>query len=130
VCYHLTLPTPVGRWLSSNLEPDILDSGYPGGLGAEVYDGWFMHWLCQNVEDLDLREHPHKWAMSQGFVRTCRCPDSVRAPSERFDVNTLADFDYVSTIYRHLYPSNPRFTAAQLIDLTKRIPRPGTRALI
>jgi len=104
--YH-GLNKPVGQWLVSNLDRNLCDNGYPGGLGAEVYDSWFMHWLHMNVDDARLREHPHMWSIEHKHVQTIEAPDEIRRPDLRFDVNTQADLDYIRDIYEHV-PRNFR----------------------
>ena len=105
-----------GQWLTSNLDRNLLANGYPGGLGAEVYDAWFMHWLGTNVEDIELREHPHKWAMEKGRVRTVECPPQFRRPELRFDVNTQEDLEYIRSIYNGVYEQNQDFRAKDIIE--------------
>lgn len=116
VTYHSQLDTPVGMWLTSNLERNQNGNGYPGGIGAEVYDSWFLHWLDQNVDDPELREHPHMWATQQKRVRTVEAMDEVERPKLRFDVNTQEDFDYISDIYEHVYPKNNKFLTSDVLD--------------
>ncbi len=108
-------PAPTGCWLTTNLNQNVLKNGYPGGLGAEVYDAWFIHWLNHNVEDPREREHPHLWAFNRGRVRTVNCPAEIRRPDLRFDVNDLMDFDFITSIYDALYPENPDFRSRDIM---------------
>jgi spore coat polysaccharide biosynthesis protein SpsF len=112
VDFYDTLDKPIGKWLVSNLDCNLCGNGYPGGLGAEVYDPWFMHWLHMNVDDPNLREHPHMWAIEHERVQTIPAPSEIHRPELRFDVNTQADLDYVRNIYEHM-PSD--FRAADII---------------
>jgi len=112
--HHRTFIQPIGQWLTSNLDRNIQGNGYPGGIGAEVYDAWFMHWMDMNIEDEEmasdgtsLREHPHKWAFTHGRVRTIRCPEDIQAPELHFDVKTQDDLDYIRDIHEHM-PENFR----------------------
>jgi spore coat polysaccharide biosynthesis protein SpsF len=116
ISFYRELDQPVGPWLTTNLDQNVLGNGYPGGLGAEIYDSWFMHWLDNNVTDPELREHPHKWAMKEGRVRTIEAPAEIRRPNLRFDVNTEEDLEYIRGIYAALYPTNQDFTAKDIID--------------
>jgi spore coat polysaccharide biosynthesis protein SpsF len=116
ISFYRELDKPTGQWLTTNLDQNVLGNGYPGGLGAEIYDSWFMHWLDRNVTDPELREHPHKWAMKEGRVRTIEAPAAIRRPDLRFDVNTEEDLEYIRGIYAALYPTNPDFTAKDIID--------------
>ena len=113
--YH-QLKKPVGQWLTSNLDRNIFNNGYPGGLGAEVYDAWFLHWLHTNVADIELREHPHRWAFDKNRIRTIECPPAFRRPDLRFDVNTQEDLEYIRSIYNGVYEQKPDFHAADIIE--------------
>jgi len=113
---HETMPRPVGKWLTSNLDRNILGNGYPGGVGAEVYDAWFIHWLDMNVEGPELREHPHFWPMANGRVRTIPCPSDIKRPELHFDVNTLADLEYVRSIYDAIGDDESSFRTRDIIN--------------
>jgi len=111
--HYRTFIAPIGQWLTTNLDRNVQGNGYPAGLGAEVYDSWFMHWMDLNVEDKELREHPHKWAFKHGRVRTIRCPEELQAPELDFSVNTQADLDYIRDIHEHM-PTN--FRTKDILD--------------
>lgn len=96
-----------GQWLTSNLDQNILNNGYPGGLGAEVYDVDFLYWLYETVTDARQKEHPHLWAFDNHCVHTIPAPAAIARPQLHFDVNTQHDFDYIDDIYRHM-PENFR----------------------
>jgi spore coat polysaccharide biosynthesis protein SpsF len=105
------------NWLTTNLDRDVLGNGYPAGLGAEVYDAQFLHWLDRNVTDARQREHPHRWAFENQKVRTIQAPDDIRRPDLDFSVNTFAEFQWTKDIYEMLYPSNPHFTVRDVLKL-------------
>ena len=113
VSYYHSLKQPIGDWLVSNLDRNIVGSGYAGGLGAEVYSMWFLQWLFQNVFDPVQREHPHKWAVDRGRVKTPVAYGHLRRPELRFDVNTNEDFDNARMLYDCL---GPNFRSKELIE--------------
>ena len=113
VSYYHSLKQPVGDWLVSNLDRNIVGSGYAGGLGAEVYSMWFMEWMFQSVFDPAQREHPHRWAVGQGRVKTPVAYGHLRHPELRFDVNTNEDFDNARMIYDCL---GSNFRSKELIE--------------
>lgn len=95
----------VDKLLVSNLDRNILNNGYPGGLGAEVYSREFLTWLDNNIQVREWREHPHKWAFDTDRVITCFWPYGPQSRSDlHFDVNTIEDFRYIERIYNFLYP--------------------------
>jgi len=87
------------EYLFSNLDRNIHNNGYPGGLGAEVYTRTLMERLDKKVKYPLLREHPHLWAFANDKVLTCKCPAEFAYPHMRFDVNTLEDFQRIESIY-------------------------------
>ena len=116
VATYNDLVKPLDRYLLSNLDRNILDNGYPGGLGAEVYDAGFIRWLHNNVVEVELREHPHKWAVVHNRMMTIECPGKFRRPELRFDVNTIDDLEYIRSIYNGVYETKPDFHAADIIE--------------
>jgi len=105
--------------LYSNIQ-DILDSGYPDGIGAEVYSMELLKWIDYNAKGKELREHPHKICYDRNIVKTISCPDDIRRPEIRLDVNTQADFDFITEIYEALYPNNPNFNTKDIITYIDR----------
>lgn len=105
------------RWdfLTTNLDRDVLGNGYPGGLGAEVYDVRFLQWLECTLTDKCLREHPHRWAFENQHVRTIQAPEDIRRPGLDFSVNTPAEFEFTKRIYEALYPTNPDFRIRDIL---------------
>lgn len=112
--YH-SQQRPVG-WLHSNLDRNILNNGYPGGLGAEIYHRSFMDWMDASIHSPIEREHPHFWPMANGRVKTIECPEPIRRPELRFDVNTLGDLEYIRDIYDGIYHDKPDFNSKDIID--------------
>jgi spore coat polysaccharide biosynthesis protein SpsF len=92
--------------MTSNLDRNLCDNGYPGGLGAEVYSRKYLDWLNEHVDLLRHREHPHITAIRNGQVLTVEFPYG-KYPDLRFDVNTIQDFKYIETIF-HALGSNFR----------------------
>lgn len=95
--------------LTSNLDRDIHDNGYPAGLGAEVYDVRYFYALDRFKLQPRLREHPHLWAFEHDSVRTITAPEHVRNPGMKFSVDTEDDWKFTEEIYSALYPDNPDF---------------------
>lgn len=116
ISFYQDLPQPVGDWLVTNLDQNVLGNGYPGGLGAEVYDASFIKWLYENVADTALREHPHIWARNNGRVKTIPAPETIARPDLRFDVNTINELEYIRGIYNGIWELNPDFRAADIIE--------------
>ena len=95
--------------LTSNLDRNIHDNGYPAGLGAEVYDARYFSMLDKVKLPGRLREHPHKWAFENNKVRTIPAPPHVYNPAFSWSVDTEADWTFTKEIYEALYPTKPDF---------------------
>ncbi len=112
---HFKKDPPRWNWLTSNLDQNLQCNGYPGGLGAEVYDARYLKWLDNKIEDPHYREHPHRWPIETDRVNTFFCPEEIRRPELKFSVDTQADFDFIAGIYDALYPTKPNFRIRDIL---------------
>jgi len=115
VDHHVSLGR---RGFSSNLS-SIDNSGYPDGIGAEIFDFSLLKEAREIHSNSDRREHVHlnfynyvtgiavdsKWCP----VSTIECPASFRRPDLVLDVNTLEQYEIMRQLYEYLYPRNPFF---------------------
>ena len=119
--HHLTRKKP---GFSSNLA-EIYDSGYPDGIGAEIFDFALLEDAWADVEDVGKKEHVHlnffdystQTPVDSGWcpVSTISCPSDFARPDVVLDVNTIAQYRYMSKLYEDLYPRNPKFTIQDII---------------
>lgn len=93
----------------------IAGSGYPDGVGAEVYPAPWLAVLDRLVRDAERREHPHLIFERQRSMRTVPCPAPIRRPDLCLDVNTAEDLAFIRSIYAALHPANPCFDTAAVI---------------
>lgn len=109
---------------SSNL-CDVLGSGYPDGIGAEVFSFDVLQRIWQTDAEPRLREHLTLYfydyyenkavSPSPYRVGTVSCPKEFRRPELVLDVNTLEQYRFMSQLYEYLYPRNPHFTIQDVI---------------
>jgi len=91
------------NWLTTNLDRNVMGNGYPGGLGAEVWDVRFLHWLDKEVAfDKAYKEHPHKWAFEHQQLRTISAPAEIRAPDLDLSLNTQEQYELALYVYKEL----------------------------
>lgn len=119
--HHLSLGRP---GFSSNLSV-IHDSGYPDGIGAEIFDFSLLAEARERHGDLRQREHVHlnffdytrQEAVDEAWcpISTVACPPEFRRPDLVLDVNTLAQYEYMRQLYNDLYPQNPSFHITDVI---------------
>ena len=122
VKHHLTLNT-VG--FTSNLA-EIYNSGYPDGIGAEVFDFVLLSDIQKRTLCAQKKEHVHlnffdyqtqkptdnRWCP----VRTIPCPVEFKRPDLVLDVNTKEQYVFIRALYEYLYPRNPKFNIIDIIQ--------------
>lgn len=110
---------------STNLSP-VFGNGYPDGIGAEVFDLRSLEEVDAVLTDSHKREHPHlnflDYAAEQPAnparypVRTIACPPAYARPELILDVNTMEQYEFLSALYRDLYPHKPDFHITDIVD--------------
>lgn len=121
VDHHLSLGR---RGFSSNLSV-IDDSGYPDGIGAEMFDFSLLAEARERHTDPRLREHVHLNFFDYGKqqavdpnwcpISTIKCPIEFRRPDLVLDVNTPEQYEFMRQLYETLYPRNPAFHITDII---------------
>jgi spore coat polysaccharide biosynthesis protein SpsF len=119
--HHLSLNRP---GFSSNLA-EIYGSGYPDGIGAEIFDFELLEEISADFSDSKKREHIHlnffdyatQKAVDENWcpISTVHCPSDFARPDIILDVNTQIQFEYMANLYKELYPSNPNFNIKDII---------------
>jgi spore coat polysaccharide biosynthesis protein SpsF len=110
---------------SSNLSV-INDSGYPDGIGAEVFDFKLLKEVFETVTDPFKREHVHlnffDYESGEAVdltwcpISTLQCPKEYRRPDLILDVNTKEQYEFMKRLYESLYPLKPDFTIVDIIN--------------
>lgn len=108
------------KFLYSNTH-NIQDNGYPDGIGAEVYSMELLKWIDDHAKEKEYREHPHKICFDNDMVKTISCPDDIKFPELRLDINTQKDYEFISSIYEALYLSNPEFGIRDIIAFLNKV---------
>lgn len=140
--FHIALNKP---GFTSNLA-EINNSGYPDGIGAEVFDFSLLEKAHQVVTDREKREHVHLNFYNYSSkdivdslscpVNTVTCPIEFRRPDLVLDVNTIEQYDFIKELYEYLYPKNPNFHITDTIEwfdniyMKKRLKREVDNAII
>jgi len=120
--HHLSLGR---RGFSSNLSV-INDSGYPDGIGAEVFDVSLLAEARERCTALPQREHVHlnffdyktQKAVDVSWcpISTVECPVEFRRPDLVLDINTQEQYEFIRQLYEALYPRNPNFHITDIIS--------------
>lgn len=102
---------------SSNLY-NILDNGYPDGLGAEVFDFETLEELRRITNDPRDREHVTTYFFNHPEryrLGTIPCPAAFRRPEIKLDVNTPEELAFIRAIYEYWYPRKPQFHITDIL---------------
>jgi spore coat polysaccharide biosynthesis protein SpsF len=119
--HHISIGTP---GFSTNLA-EVFNSGYPDGIGAEIFDFSLLEEVWENETDPEKQEHVHlnffnylnQEPVNKDWcpVSTIKCPPHWARPDIILDVNTTQQYAYMSDLYRDLYPIDPLFTMNEII---------------
>lgn len=120
--HHLKLGR---RGFSSNLA-EIADSGYPDGIGAEIFDFSLLEETRAKHEHPMRREHVHLnfYDYVTGLpvdadwcpISTVKCPEEFRRPDLILDINTPRQYEFMRQLYEYQYPRNPKFHITETIQ--------------
>ena len=112
------------KGFSSNLA-EIFNSGYPDGIGAEVFDFSLLEDAFKKPFSSNLREHVHLNFFDYSTqkivdidncpVSTIKCPVEFNRPDLILDVNTIEQYNYMKSLYDYLYSINPNFHITDII---------------
>lgn len=121
VDHHLELNHP---GFSSNLA-QINKSGYPDGIGAEMFDMSLLAEAKEKCINSNKLEHVHLnfFDYASGLavdsnwcpIRTIKCPKEFRRPDLILDVNTHEQYLFMKNLYESLYPKNSDFHITDII---------------
>jgi len=109
---------------SSNLT-SFYNSGYPDGIGAEIFNFRALEEIKLRQKTPNQKEHVHlnffDYANAIPFdeswcpVKTIQCPEEFRRPDLILDVNTKDQYDFMAKLYDYLYPLNNNFHITDII---------------
>ena len=101
---------------STNLS-EVFESGYPDGIGAEIFSRNILEEIANSKTSMRQQEHLHlnffdyenqtEISPNAYPVRTVRCPEYFARPDIVLDVNTNRDFEYFRTMFRDLGTIRP-----------------------
>ena len=109
---------------SSNITP-FLNSGYPDGIGAEVFNFYLLEKIIKKKLSKRNKEHVHinfidyksgKSANSKlCSVSTINCPKKYSRPEYTFDINYRNQYVIFKKMYTELYKKNKFFEVKDAI---------------
>jgi spore coat polysaccharide biosynthesis protein SpsF len=121
IVHHLNLRRP---GFSSNLA-EVNCSGYPDGIGAEIFDFSLLEKAWQSNSEPEQREHVHLnffnyktgKAVDESWcpISSPVCPNGFARPDLILDVNEKEQYEYFVNMYDDLYFKNPLFGIFEII---------------
>lgn len=96
---------------------------YPQGLDAEIFTFAVLERVFHEATEIYQREHvtPYIYQHPERF-RLQNYVGKVDLSAHRWTLDTPEDFELIDQIYRALYPRNPLFTTAEILELFNRQP--------
>ena len=98
---------------------NAMKTTYPPGFETYVYSSETLYDAERRATDPELREHvATNIDQHPKRYRLCNleAPPWFHYPDLHLEVDTQEDFDVASAIFEHLYPDNPGFGLAHVID--------------
>lgn len=104
---------------------NMLEYTTPRGTDVRVFSTAALAHIAATSNDPADREHVslHFWEHPDRYrLRNVACEMGADAPGFRLTVDTAEDLELVRRVYEALYPANPRFTIADVLDFLRRNP--------
>ncbi len=102
-----------------------LTQTYPIGQSAGVFSTRVLEDVAKRTDDAADHEHVSLYIYRNPQLYTLlnvAAPPELTAPDLRLTVDEPADFELVKTVFEQLYPKNPAFTLAEILDLLRAEP--------
>lgn len=119
--YHLSLEK---KGFSSNLA-EINNSGYPDGIGVEIFSRDLLRYVSEKYSEPLKREHVHLNFYNYETeeivdaniapVNTIKCPKEFARPDIVLDINTYDQYLFIKEIYDYYYHKNNKFSILDVI---------------
>lgn len=116
---------------TSNLA-EIYNSGYPDGIGAEIFSMESLTEIWQGENDRNRLEHVHLNFFDYSIqspvnaekypVDTISCPSEYARPDIILDVNSWDQYRFIRNIYTNLHVRNSNFGITEIIDFLSQQP--------
>lgn len=119
--FHISLKK---RGFTSNLA-EIYNSGYPDGIGCEVFNFDLLSDAIKRNPSSEQKEHVHLnffnyksgIAVDENWcpINTLVCPEEYRRPDLVLDINTESQYIFIRQLYDYFYPKKNDFNIKDII---------------
>jgi len=119
--------TCVQEYLVSHVDyvSNILERTYPVGMDTQVFATDILADVASRTMDAADREHVSLYIYRHPEIyslKNCPGPEELTDPGLGLTLDTPEDFQLIGRIFEALYPTNPAFDLADILDLLKGQP--------
>lgn len=105
-------------YLCNNMPP-----GFPHGLDIEVFSFDALERAASEARDQPEREHVTPFIRNHpGLFRIENFPSETDRSKLRWTLDYPEDLEFISAVYRELYPVNPNFETRDILELLNKHP--------
>lgn len=95
---------------------------FPDGLDCEVMKYSALEKAWENAAMTSEREHVTQYLIKNDIFKKGCLLNSVNKESERWTLDTDADYEFIRSVYSELYYKNPEFSSADIYGLLEEKP--------
>lgn len=104
---------------------NVLERTYPAGLATQVFPYAVLEEVAKKTTDLEDREHVSLYIYThpkEYRLKNVEAPPHLRAPEVILTLDTPEDYLVLDKIFSSLYPGNPDFSTADVLNYLKQNP--------
>ena len=114
----------VQAYLRANVDyvSNVLERTYPVGMDTQVFSTDILADVAKRTDHPDDREHVSLYIYRHPEIYSLKNipgPSELSWPNLRLTLDTPADFDNLRFIFETLYPTNPCFDLADVLELVR-----------
>lgn len=95
---------------------------FPDGLDCEVMKFSALENAWENAHMMSEREHVTQYLIKNDVIKKGCLLNTVNRESERWTLDTDADYNFINSIYNELYYTNPEFSTEDIYRLLAEKP--------
>ncbi len=104
---------------------NVLERGYPVGMDTQVFATSVLADVARRTDDTSDHEHVSLYIYRHPEIYSlCNVPaaGALRRPDLALTLDTPEDYDLIKSVFEALYPKNPAFALADVLELLDRHP--------
>lgn len=104
---------------------NVLERSYPVGMDTQVFATAILADVARRTDDLNDHEHVSLYIYRHPEIYSLRnvpAPPGLKRPDLALTLDTPEDYRMISSVFEALYPQNPAFSLADVLELLDRHP--------